>query len=80
MRPGDDPKSLMTVPVGPGPGLEIGRPVVLFSGNGAFEDNSGYEQLPDGDFILLVNETPDVTRMPLIVVKNWIEELRRNVP
>ncbi len=54
-----------------------GTPEPLFS----VEDSLRYyDVFPNGDIVTSVDQTPDYTSVPLVVVRNWIEELRRNEP
>jgi serine/threonine-protein kinase len=72
-----DPRSLMSVTIGQGEKLEVGTPKRLLDYP---TQQIYYDIFPNGDIVTTVDQTPDVSSMPLVVVRNWIEELRRNEP
>ena len=69
------------VPVGAGPGIQLGPPKLLFSGT--FDENPGgdanYDVSPDGRFIV-IQRAASATPTEIHVVVNWFEELKRLVP
>ena len=66
-------------PITPGPLFAAGRPYKLFEGNyAAFnQGRQTYDVSPEKRFVMI---KPAETPRPIIVVQNWIEELKRLVP
>jgi Tol biopolymer transport system component len=81
----DGPRKIrvMAVPITTTPTFSAGTPRVLFEGafriDGPFR---GYDVTPDGQRFLMVREVPQqparVSQM--VLVQNWLEELKRLVP
>jgi hypothetical protein len=77
--------SMMAVPVTLGPPLRVGEPQALFQRRGALSGllpswYTPWDVAPDGRFIMVRSvETDPGTDAPLIVVENWLEELRVKV-
>jgi hypothetical protein len=74
--------TVMTVPIETGSTFTYGNPRKLFSGP-YYAALSGltYDVSPDGQRFLMIKDTtsaPDAAR--LVVVENWLEELKRRVP
>ena len=73
----------MAVPITTTPTFSAGTPRVLFEGpfriDGPFR---GYDVTPDGQRFLMVREVPQQpTRVSqMVLVQNWLEELKRLVP
>jgi serine/threonine protein kinase len=73
--------TLMSVPIEPATTFRFGTPTKLFQGTyvSAVQARS-YDVTRDGKRFLVIKEIPqadgDVARAPLIVVVNWVEELR----
>ena len=81
--------AIMRVPIAPGPTFSAGTPVALFArryynGLGLLERPGTYDVAPDGKRFLVLKqgEGPDEPAAPatVVVVKNWIAELRRLIP
>jgi hypothetical protein len=81
--------ALMSVPVIPGATLAIGEPARVFAGtyfNGPTVLSMGgtYDVAPDGRRFLMLKQgdsgTQPVEPPTVVVVKNWMEELKRLVP
>jgi len=71
------------VSISGGPKLRAGTPVLLFEGPfvPAGPTVRGFDVTPDGRFILIRSETTDPnSAAAVVVVQNWIEELKRLVP
>jgi len=68
--------NLVAVPILPGPGFRTGPPTKLFSTAGYFADGhaTSYDVSPDGSRFLMIKQPTEET---LVVVLNWIEELRK---
>ena len=65
-----------------GGGFVVGAPKPLFQGSYyALQSGRTYDVAPDGKRFLMIKETP-ATNVPvqLLVVQNWVEELKRQVP
>ena len=79
-REGD---KVMAVSVDPATGTS-GPPRVLFSG--PYPDNTGwtrprsYDVTPDGERFLLTKLPGEQTRPKIMIVLNWLEELKQRVP
>ena len=82
-------RAIMRVPIAPGPTFSAGTPVALFArryynGLGLLERPGTYDVAPDGKRFLVLKqgEGPDEPAAPatVVVVKNWIAELRRLIP
>ena len=74
---------MMAVTVGLGPTFTAGAPRVLFQGNyGATAGIRGYGVTADGRRFLMVQqkERPPVRASEMILVQNWLEELKARVP
>jgi len=79
--------AIMAVPVDPRSSTwNAGTPVKLFKGpyeTGLPASGRNYDVSPDGKRFLMVKESPAVTRATppqLVVVQNWVEELKRLAP
>ena len=79
------PGRLMTVSIQPGPAFAAGNPRLVFEGpytNTAF--GRSYDVSVDGRRFLMMKEavsTDAATPPPqIVVVQNWLEELKRLVP
>ena len=74
---------VMAVPITTTPRFSAGTPRVLFEGplriEGPFR---GYDVTPDGQRFLMVREVPQQPARvsQLVLVQNWLEELKRLVP
>jgi serine/threonine-protein kinase len=77
-RQGD---AMMVVSVESGRGLRVGRPQRLFVGDysGASRDPQ-FDVSPDGRRFVMVKSDESSTLRQLVVVQNWIEELKHRVP
>ncbi len=82
-------RQMMVVPVEPGPRFRTGTQQLLFEGDYVQEsDNQGahnYDVSRDGQLFLMVAPAArgpgeDAARPKIVVVQNWIEELKRLVP
>jgi len=74
---------MMAVTVGLRPTFTAGAPRVLFQGNyGATAGIRGYDVTADGRRFLMVQqkERPPVSASEMILVENWLEELKARVP
>ena len=74
---------MMAVGVGLRPTFTAGAPRMLFQGNyGASAGIRGYDVAPDGRRFLMVQqkERPPIRASEMILVQNWIEELKARVP
>jgi hypothetical protein len=79
---------LMSAALLPGDTLGIGIPRRVlqrpyYNGFGLVERPDTYDVAPDGRFLMLKQESSSVARdLPatVVVVKNWLEELKRLVP
>ena len=74
---------MMAVTVGLRPTFTAGAPRVLFQGNyGATAGIRGYDVTADGRRFLMVQqkERPRVSASEMILVQNWLEELKARVP
>ena len=75
---GDQNGAMMAVPVGSGPAFSAGAPVTLFDARACLVLGTTlrpWDVAPDGRF-LMVQDDGLVAPMPLLVVLNWIEELK----
>ena len=68
--------SLVSVPLLPGPAFAMGAERVLFSTRGV----TAWDVMPDGRRFLLVRERAAADPKRLIVVENFLEELKARVP
>jgi hypothetical protein len=74
---------VMAVPMTTTPTLTIGTPKLLFEGpfriDGPFR---GYDVTPDGQRFLMVRavEQPPTRITHMVLVQNWLEELKARVP
>ena len=80
-----DSRQMLTVPVQSGTTLAIGRPRVLFEFAMLVQSagNRPYDVATDGRFLIIRDGQSDAgagTASHLIVVQNWTEELKRQVP
>jgi serine/threonine-protein kinase len=79
------PGVVMSAPIVPGPVFSAGTPTTLFKGT-YLSPQTGrmYDVSPDGKRFLLIRESRAEGEAPpppqLIVVQNWLEELKRLVP
>ena len=72
----------MAVPVETDPTFTLGNPELLFD-LGAYTYHLGrnYAMTPDGERFLMIKEDGgDETSSELILVLNWVEELKQRVP
>ena len=76
------PTRMMAVPITSRPTLTVGAPRLLFQGRyGASAIVRGYDVAPDGRFLMVQQkERPPVDAAEMILVQNWLEELKRLVP
>jgi Tol biopolymer transport system component len=61
---------------------EIGAPVLLFRkpDAGEINDDFGYDVTPDGSQFIMVEPVVRPAAQPVVVVVNWLEELKKKVP
>ncbi len=74
---------MMVVPVALRPTFTAGTPRMLFQGRyGSTAFLRGYDVSPDGQRFLMVQqkERPAATVADMLLVQNWVEELKRKVP
>ena len=74
---------MIGVAVGLRPTFTAGAPRMLFQGNyGASSAIRSYDVTPDGRRFLMVQqkERPLVSASEMILVQNWLEELKARVP
>jgi hypothetical protein len=74
---------LMAVPVATVSSLTFGVPRILFQGQyQSVTAVRGYDVTPDGRRFLMVQqkERPPIKATQMILVQNWLEELKRLVP
>ena len=74
---------MMAVPVGLRPTFTAGTPRILFEGRyGSTANFRGYDVSPDGQRFLMVQqkERPAITVADMLLVQNWVEDLKRLVP
>jgi len=75
------PDRMMAVTVATEPSFTAGTPRVVaegsFSPGGTSTAN--YDVSADGRRLLLISGAPEATRVPLVIVENWAEELRQKV-
>jgi len=74
--------TMMVVPVQVKPSFTAGTPRVLFQGRyGVTANIRGYDVTPDGKRFLMVQqkERPPTRLSDMIIVQNWIEELKQKV-
>ena len=74
-----DRNEMMSVAVGRGATFSIGEPKRLFSAApySPVAPISSFDVSPDGQRFLMLRETTPTERNELIVVQNWVEEMRR---
>ena len=73
----------MAVPVTTQPVFTAGVPKILFEGAYYFGTPiRGYDVAPDGRRFLMVQlkDRPPLTLTHMILVQNWVEELKQRVP
>ena len=73
---------MMVVPVQLKPAFTAGTPRMLFEGRyGASANIRGYDVAPDGRRFLMVQQEdrPPMRVTDMIIVQNWVEELRQKV-
>ena len=73
---------MMVVPVQLKPTFTAGTPRMLFEGRyGATANVRGYDVAPDGRRFLMVQQQdrPAVRLAEMIIVQNWVEELKQKV-
>ena len=74
--------TMMVVPVQLKPTFTAGTPGVLFQGRyGVTANIRGYDVAPDGRRFLMVQqkERPATRVADMVIVQNWIEELKQKV-
>jgi serine/threonine-protein kinase len=76
--------AMMAVPVQTTPSFKAGTPQVLFKGVYLAPQNGRtYDVSPDGKRFLMIKAGPEIeapVQASIIVVQNWLEELKRRVP
>jgi eukaryotic-like serine/threonine-protein kinase len=72
---------MMVVPVQSKPALTAGTPRMLFEGRyGATANIRGYDVAPDGRFLMVQQKDRPAMRVSeMIIVQNWVEELKQRV-
>jgi hypothetical protein len=83
-----DGEQMFAVSVATAPSLKVGTPVPLFRGpyyvSASGSPRPQYDVTPDGQRVLLLAPDPasssSAYRSRIVVVQNWIEELKRLVP
>ena len=76
-RQGD--RALMAVSVRGGPSLQVGAPAVQAQIQLDTEGGTNYDVSPDGRRFVAI-ENLDTTSASIVIVQNWLEELRQRVP
>jgi tRNA A-37 threonylcarbamoyl transferase component Bud32 len=73
---------MMATPITPGPTFEWGEPRVLFSAAGYSRADNGrtYDVAPGDRRFLMLRIVPDTTTSEVVVVENFLQELRAKVP
>ena len=75
---------MMAVPIRPGPTFAAGKPQVVFEGPYVGGGGRSYDVSANGQRFLMIKDasaTSDTSTPPqLIIVQNWLEELKRLVP
>ena len=73
---------MMAVPIATEPTFTAGPPKVLFKGRYFDAGGHDYDVARDGQRFLMLkeSESTDATTLPIILVENWHEELKRLVP
>jgi serine/threonine-protein kinase len=78
---------VMGVHVGAGPGWTTSAPAKVITANGYYYGGQGaaatYDVSPDGRRFLMIKQRDpkaETTPTSLVVVQNWLEELKRLVP
>ena len=74
---------MMAVPVTTQPAFTAGVPKILFEGAYRLSGmNRSYEVTPDGRRFLMLqqNDRPPLMPNTMILVQNWLEELKQRVP
>jgi len=69
----------MAVTVSPGPVLDVGVPRQLFDGQGRFEPPL-YDVASDRRFLRVQSLQPGSAATEIVVVLNWMEELKEVAP
>jgi len=72
---------MMVVPVQSKPAFTAGTPRLLFEGRyGATSNIRGYDVAPDGRFLMVQQkDRPPMRVAEMIIVQNWVEELKQRV-
>ena len=76
----DEKLDLVTVPFDPGPVLRVRDRRILFSTRTYLTDNRhwGYAASRDGAFYFFERSAP--SSAPVVVIQNWVDELKAKVP
>jgi hypothetical protein len=69
---------MVSVPIQPGSSFETGEQSVLFLWGDL--DNDRWDVSPDGQRFLFVRSGGSNTNGSLIVIENWLEDLKAQVP
>ena len=74
--------AMMAVPVATTPTFSAGTPKALFKGRYFDAGGHDYDVAPDGQrFLMLKNsESISASMLPIILIENWQEELKRLMP
>jgi len=75
--------AVLGVRIQPGSGFSHGNPEIIFEGPYPQEINGGrsYDISPDGKRFLMLASVADPSAAPrIVIVQNWVEELKRLVP
>jgi hypothetical protein len=81
-----EPGRVMTVPIQPGPIFTYGNAQMVFDGPYLAPNAARtYDVSPDGKRFLMIKEAPRQGNDPapepkLVLIQNWVEELKRLVP
>jgi hypothetical protein len=81
-----EPGKVMSVPIQPGPTFTYGNPTMIFDGPYLAPNAARtYDVSPDGKRFLMIKEVPrqagEARATPrLVIIQNWVEELKRLVP
>ena len=70
------------MPVETDPGFTRGKPEVVFEGNYYLAPGGpNYDVSPDGERFLMIKQVQSASTTPqIIIVENWLEELKRLAP